>query len=157
MIVTFCGHARFVKSEEYEKKILSFLEETVADQAADMYLGGYGEFDNFAYDCCKKYKRSHPQISLVFVAPYLTVEYQKNHLVYYKNMYDSILYSEIEDKPIKFAILYRNRYMVERADHVVAYIDHCWGGAYKTYQYAKKIGKSILNLRMSEDNSPFPI
>lgn len=36
--------------------------------------------------------------------------------------------------------------MVEQADCVVAYIDHEWGGAYTTYQYAIKKGKEILNL-----------
>ena len=49
MIVTFCGHAHFSKSEDYEQKILAFLEKKVGDQPADMYLGGYGGFDSFAY------------------------------------------------------------------------------------------------------------
>ena len=75
MIVTFCGHSDFTKSAEYEEKILAFLEEKVGDRSADMYLGGYGAFDSFAYECCKKYKTTHPQISLVFVTPYLAVTY----------------------------------------------------------------------------------
>ena len=49
MVVTFCGHAQFSKSEEYEQQILAFLEEKVGDQPADMYLGGYGSFDSFAW------------------------------------------------------------------------------------------------------------
>ena len=102
MIVTFCGHTQFSKSEEYEQQILAFLEEKVGDQPADMYLGGYGSFDSFAYDCCKKYKETHPNVSLVFVTPYLTINYQKNHLDYQKTRYDSILYPEIED--IRFCL-----------------------------------------------------
>ena len=151
MIVTFCGHSHFSKSKEYEQKILSFLEEKVGNQSADMYLGGYGDFDNFAYSCCRKYKETHPNISLVFVTPYLTVEYQKNHLDYQQTRYDSILYPEIEDKPPRFAIFYRNKYMVEKADYVVAYIDHDWGGAYTTYKHAKRKGKEILNLANFEE------
>ena len=27
MIITFCGHAKFIKAKEYEQKILEFLEE----------------------------------------------------------------------------------------------------------------------------------
>jgi len=38
MIVTFCGHAHFSKSEEYEQQILAFLEEKVGDQPADIYM-----------------------------------------------------------------------------------------------------------------------
>ena len=146
MIVTFCGHARFSKSEEHEQQILAFLEEKIGDQPADMYLGGYGSFDSFAYDCCKKYKETHPSVSLVFVTPYMTIDYQKNHLNYQNARYDSILYPEIEDKPKRYAITYRNKYMVEKADYVVAYVLHNWGGAYTTYQHAKRKGKKLFNL-----------
>jgi len=111
-----------------------------------MYLGGYGEFDSFAYDCCKKYKETHPNISLVFVTPYLTTDYQCNHLQYQETRYDSILYPEIEDKPKRYAITYRNKYMVEKADYVVAYVSHNWGGAYTTYRHAKRKHKEIFNL-----------
>lgn len=151
MIVTFCGNAQFSKSEEYEQKILAFLEERVGDQPADMYLGGYGGFDSFAYDCCKKYKETHPNISLVFVTPYLTVDYQRNRLQYEKPRYDSILYPDIEDKPKRYAITYRNKYMVEKADYVVAFVSHGWGGAYTTYKHAKRKGKEIFNLTNFED------
>ena len=151
MIVTFCGHAHFSKTEECEQKLLSFLEEKVGGRSVDMYLGGYGGFDGFAYDCCKKYKETHPNVSLVFVTPYLTTEYQKNHLSYQKTRYDLILYPEIEDKPLRFAISYRNRYMVEKADYVVAYVSHGFGGAYATYTHAKRKGKMIFNLADFEE------
>ena len=151
MIVTFCGHAQFPQSEEYEQKILSFLEEKVGDHPADMYLGGYGGFDSFAYDCCKKYKARHPQISIVFVTPYLTLDYQCNSLRYQEKIYDSILYPEIEDKPKRYAIIYRNKYMIEKADYVIAYVTHDWGGAYTTYKYAKSKGKEIFNLATFEE------
>lgn len=146
MIITFCGHAQFSKSEEYEKKILDFLEAKVGEQFADMYLGGYGDFDSFAYDCCKKYKKTHPNISLVFVTPYLTIDYQRNHLQYRKMCYDLIVYPEIEDKPKRYAITYRNKFMVEKADYVVAYVSRDWGGAYAMYKYAKRKSKEIFNL-----------
>lgn len=146
MIITFCGHSAFRGTEEYEQKILDLLKEKVGDSAADMYLGGYGGFDRFAYECCKKFQATHPNVTLVFVTPYLTVEYQQNHLKYQKTRYDSILYPEIEDKPPRFAITYRNRYMVEKADYVIAYVSHDWGGAYTTYKYAKRKGKTIFNI-----------
>ena len=151
MIVTFCGHAHFSKSEKYEQQILAFLEEKVGDQPADMYLGDYGSFDSFAYGCCKKYKETHPYISLVFITPYLTIDYQKNHLDYKKTRYDSIIYPEIEGIPKRYAITYRNKYMVEVADYVVAYVSHNWGGAYKTYKYAQRKGKKIFNLAKFEE------
>ncbi len=146
MIITFCGHAEFSKTENYEQQILSFLQEKVGEQPAEMYLGGYGGFDSFCYECCKKYKAIHPQISLVFVTPYLTVDYQRKHFQTQEKKYDEILYLGIEDKPKRYAIVYRNKYMVEKADLVVAYVSHGWGGAYTTYKHAKRKGKPIFNL-----------
>ena len=84
--------------------------------------------------------------SLVFVTPYITLEYQKNHLSHLNSLYDSIVYPQIEDKPKRFAISYRNRYMIDSADFVVANIDYAYGGAYKTYIYAVKKNKRIFNL-----------
>lgn len=36
--------------------------------------------------------------------------------------------------------------MAEKADYVVAYVNRDWGGAYKTFEYAKKLNKKIFNL-----------
>lgn len=146
MIVTFVGHAQFPKKEEYEEKILALLEEKIGGQVANMYLGGYGDFDSFAYACCKKFQATHPNVSLILITPYMTLEYQKNHLEYQKKRYDEIVYPEIQDKPLKFAISYRNKWMVEKADYVICGIMHTWGGAYHTYQYAKRKNKMIFNI-----------
>lgn len=146
MIVTFCGHADYCRTKEHEQKILAFLEEKIGNQPADIYLGGYGNFDEFAYDLCKEYKKSHSNVSLQFITPYISESYQRNRLKYEKCRYDGIIYPEIEYKPPRFAISYRNRWMVEKADFVVAYINHEWGGAYKTYVYAKEKEKIIFNL-----------
>ena len=142
MIITFCGHSQFLKNDAYEQMLLDFLEENIGDKPADMYLGGYGLFDSFAYECCKKYKTSHSNVSLVFVTPYQNREYLEGKGV----AYDYIIYPDIENVPPKFAISHRNRYMINAADYVVAYVSHAFGGAYTAYAYAKKKGKCIFNL-----------
>ena len=146
MKITFCGHSRFFALKEYKQIILDFLLEKIGDTPADMYLGGYGDFDNLAYSCCKKYKETHKNVSLIFISPYMTEEYQKNHLEHIKTIYDEIIYPEIENKPLKFAISYRNKWMVEKVDLVICGINHYTGGAYKTYLYAKRKKKEIFNV-----------
>ncbi|MBQ8207280.1 MAG: hypothetical protein IJZ89_00920 [Clostridia bacterium] len=143
MIITFCGHSDFRKTEEYEKRLIAFFEEKIGDAPAELYLGGYGAFDSFAFECGKKYKKDHPDISLIFVTPYLSAGYRK---IEAESKYDSVIYPSIENVPKRFAISYRNKYMVERADIVVAYVDRSWGGAYKTIKYAKRKRKEIINL-----------
>ncbi len=117
--------------------MMAILEETVGDEPAEFYLGGYGKFDNFAYSCCQKYKITHPNVSLVFVTPYLRDA---------REGYDAVLYPAIEDKPLKFAISYRNRYMAEKADLAIAYICRTYGGAYTMYKHIEKKGRPICNL-----------
>ena len=140
MVITFCGHAHFSASEEHEKCLLAFLEATVGDRDADMYFGGYGGFDLFSFVCCKKFKQKHPKVNLLLITPYI------NRSLYAEEAYDGIIYPEIECQPLRFAIIYRNRWMVENADCVVAYVNHSYGGAYTTYQYAKRKRKHIYNL-----------
>ena len=113
MIVSFFGHRNFPKSIEYRKKLLDILEYTVGNSEADFYLGNYGNFDRLAVECCKKYQELHPNVSLVFITPYITPGYQ-NRLAEMNKIYDAIIYPEIEDKPLRFAIPYRNKWMVEK-------------------------------------------
>ena len=152
MIISFFGHVHFTGRVDLKNKILSFLEEVVGDEIAFAYLGSHGGFDDFAYECCMKYKAAHSNLSLVYVTPYMTLEYQQNHLAHQLDRYDGIIYPQIEEKPIRLAILYRNRFMIEQSDYVVVYITHDFGGAYSAYRYAKKQGKIIYNLADFRDN-----
>lgn len=146
MVISFCGHRDFIKTEKVVEQLFLILEEVVGENSVLFYLGGYGGFDNFAYECCKKYKSAHANVKLVFVTPYLTESYQKNRLQGIKDNFDDIIYPELEKRLPRLAVLFRNYYMVEAADYVVAYVNRDWGGAYKTLEYAKKLGKKIINL-----------
>ena len=146
MIISFFGHSNFRCAEEYKKKIIDFLNFAIKDEPTQIYFGGYGDFDEFAYLCCKEYRKNHPNITLVFVTPYITVDYQKNHLRGIQTKYDEIIYPEIERVPLKYAISYRNRWMVDRSDAVAFGVSHKLGGAFKTYEYAKSKGKYIYNV-----------
>ncbi|MBE6547872.1 MAG: hypothetical protein E7667_03205 [Ruminococcaceae bacterium] len=146
MIITFCGHSNFIPASELEQKMFSIFENEIGDTYAELYLGGYGNFDSFALSCGRHYKQAHPNVKLIFVTPYLSLSYQENHLKYNKLLYDEIIYPEIENAPPKFAISYRNKWMVEKADLVIAYVKNEQGGAYKTCRYAQRKNKRIFNL-----------
>ena len=146
MILTFCGHADFHKTPDLESRMLTLLAEHVGDTPAEFYLGGYGGFDSFAYEVASQYQKTHPQVSRIFVTPYLSVEYQRTHLTEAAARYDLILYPEPERVPPRFAITYRNRYMVEQADLVIAYVCRARGGAYQAYRHALRKGKTVINL-----------
>ena len=143
MTITFCGHSDFIPNDDCEQKILSILEQTVGDSPAELLLGGYGNFDAFALACGKKYKSIHKGVRLVFVTPYLKND---SYTREYSSSYDLTVYPPIENVPPKYAISHRNKYMVECADIVIAFVKYSFGGAYKTYKHAISKGKTVFNL-----------
>ena len=150
MIVTFCGHSDYKESKQDEEKIMSILEEAVGDRPAELFLGGYGAFDAFARRCGKEFQKTHPHTRLIFVTPYITEAYQRNHLDYDKGRYDEIVYPPIEHVPLKFAVSHRNKWMVEQADLLIAYVQRHRGGAYQTYLHAKRKKKQLFNIAGEE-------
>ena len=150
MIISFFGHSKFLPNVIVENQILQLLEKIVGESKVEFYLGGYGNFDSFAYSCCKKYKQNHPNSTLVFVTPYLSETYLKER----ESLYDKITYPNIEGKSLKYAISYRNEYMVDVSDFIISYVKHDYGGAYKAISSAKRKGKVIYNLAQSPLSAP---
>lgn len=124
MIVTFCGHRDFVKTDTTEQ-ILTALLERYAQENDELicYCGGCGNFDGFAAECVR-------QLNL-------------ERLGVMKKFYDDTIYPPLENVPKKYAIIRRNEWIVENADVVIACVKYSWGGATKTLQYAKRKKKAI--------------
>lgn len=59
---------------------------------------------------------------------------------------DTLFPEGIEMVPRRYAISWRNRWMLRRADYVVTYVTHGWGGAAQFAELAKKQGKMVCNL-----------
>lgn len=144
IIVTFIGHRDFHPDRELKMQIQGILS-TFEDKQVDFYLGGYGDFDSFAKRCATEYKRTHPSARLVFVTPYIGkwIDRRKEYL---QCEYDEILYPQLEGVPYRFAINKRNRYMMDVADVVIAYVAVDFGGAYQSLEYARKHNKRIINV-----------
>ena len=60
--------------------------------------------------------------------------------------FPSLLPDGIEAAPKRFAISYRNKWMLKQSHFVVTYITHDWGGAAQFASLAKKQKKTVLNL-----------
>ena len=146
MIITFCGHGDFTAGADEENRLLALLESYVGDSCAELFLGGYGNFDAFAFRCGKIFQRKHPNVSLVFVTPYMITDAKAGRFSQADAEYDRIVYPPLENVPPRYAIVHRNRYMVEQADLVIVYITRSRGGAYQAYQHAERRNKKIYNL-----------
>ena len=58
----------------------------------------------------------------------------------------TILPEGIETINPKYAISWRNKWMVMQSDYVVSYIKNSFGGAFKFYNLALAKGKNVINL-----------
>ena len=138
MIVTFCGHREIAQTTEVEEWLQTVIRGLIEQGATTFYLGGYGAFDGLAASVLRKEKKNHPWIELILVLAYLNGRQDAAG-------YDGSVYPELEKIPRRFAILHRNRWMVQSADVVVAYVLHDWGGAATTLRYAKQKRKRIIS------------
>ena len=142
MVIVFCGHSNYIQNTNDETNILHVLEVEAGNTPCEIFLGGYGRFDDFALLCAKKFKQRHSNAKLILITPYL--KNAKMNLE--KATFDSIIYPNLEHVPPRYAISHRNKWMIEQADIVVCYVSHQYGGAYAMYADAKRKGKRIHNL-----------
>ena len=104
--------------------------------------GGMGNFDNMCARAVWELKQLHPHIQNHLVIPYLSFTVQNPFY------YDEIIFpAELEGVYFKKCIFLRNKYLIDHADAAICCINHSWGGAYKTYLYAKSNQIEIFDLR----------
>lgn len=145
MIVTFCGHSKAHLNQLETDLLKTTLNRIILENnECIFYLGGYGNFDFTCLHILLNLKNNYPHIKLVFVTPYLLSSYTK--LKEAIEIYDETVYPTLEKTPIKFAIEKRNKWMVDNCNLLICYINTTFGGAYKTYKYAKSKNIQIINV-----------
>ena len=145
MRICFFGHADYNYSSETKEALALILKDYADKFDCEFLFGGYGQFDELAYRCVKELC-SKNRIGTVFVTPYISENYLKKQLEYHQNKYDQVVYPEIENVPLKFAITARNKWMIKQSDLVITYVNRKYGGAYSALKYAKNKGKAVINL-----------
>ena len=138
MQISFFGHADFSCSLELKNRLITLLTNIAnnCDSKLEFFFGEYGAFDSFAYDCCKKINFSNAKFT--YVLPYLTTKPIKQ--------YNEIVYPPLENVPKRLAIIKRNEWIVNNSDLIIFYVNRNFGGAYRTFEYAKRKNKAIYNL-----------
>ena len=63
-----------------------------------------------------------------------------------RNYSDTMLPEGIETIHPRFAISWRNKWMIKQSDYVVTYITHPWGGAAQFAEKSERQKKIVINL-----------
>lgn len=137
MNCTFFGHRDTPK--EIEHQLQTVIENLIEkENVRTFYVGCQGNFDLMVISALSRLKEKY-SIEFFVVLSYLT-EAQK-----YKNC-DTIYPEGIEAVPPKFAISFRNRWMIEKSDFVVAYVSRPFGGAANFFEISKRKNKTVINI-----------
>ncbi len=113
-------------------------------------MGNQGQFDSMVYTALKKCARIYHNFSYYVVLAYLPNDKLFNE--YYDSAH-TIFPDGIESIMPKYAISYRNKWLANQADTIICYIKHEWGGAAQYVEYARKHGKTIINLAQTKNLS----
>lgn len=127
MICTFFGHKDAPEAirEDLHKTLQNLIENKNVDL---FYVGNQGRFDAMVVRELAKLQSDHPHIKYFVVLAYLPTKKRTTPQFEIKNT----IYPEgLENTPAKFAIDKRNRWMIEKCDYVVTYVQFIVGGAVK--------------------------
>ena len=132
---SFFGH------RDSPESLYPVLKETIREiirsgLATVFYMGTQGNFDAMAYRAVKELQAEYPSVIVYRVLPYLP----KTEIA------DSILPEGIETVHPRYAISWRNKWLLDHSAMIVAYITHSYGGAAQAVRQAEKQGKHIIRI-----------
>ncbi len=136
---TFFGHRDC--PEAIRTKLQKVLIDLITNHNITMfYVGHQGQFDALVRSTLRQLKNTYPQIEYAVVLAYMPKDTSGDYT-------DTMLPEGIEAVHSRYAISWRNNWMLKNADYVVTYITHTWGGAAQYARKAKAQGKYIVNIR----------
>ncbi len=139
MTVTFFGHKDTPK--EIEPTLRTTLVDLIENHGAtEFYVGNNGNFDTMV-------RRQLEELSQVYPITYSVVlAYMPTKKNEYEDHSNTILPEGIETVPKRFAISYRNKWMLEQSDVVATYVTHSFGGAAQFKAMAERQGKTVIEI-----------
>ena len=141
-VCTFFGHRDCPNS--IKPKLREVLIDLIENHAVNMfYVGQQGAFDGIVRSVLKELVLLYPHIRYAVVLERLP---QKRDELDTRDYSDTMLPEGIETAHPRFAISWRNNWMLKQSDYVVTYITHSWGGAAQFAEKAERQKKTILRL-----------
>ena len=146
MVCTFFGHRQIHKKTE--PILRSTLIDLIEHHGVNLfYVGNHGDFDAMVLKVLKELSARYP-ITCYVVLAYMPGQREDAEQI---DNPDAILPEGIETVPKRFAIAFRNKWMIRQSDFVVTYVVNPIGsGAAQFKTLAEKQGKRIVELADTE-------
>lgn len=136
---TFFGHRDC--PETIKPKIRTAVIDLIENHGVTMfYVGNQGNFDRLVRCVLKETTTAYPEVGYAVVLAYMPPTKVANLS---EDFSDTMLPEGIEKVPKRYAIPWRNKWMIEQSDCVAAYITRFYGGTAKSVNLAKCKQKNI--------------
>ena len=138
-VCTFFGHREC--SDDIKPALRAAIEQLITQHHVDtFYVGNQGQFDTCVRSVLRQLQEQYPEIRYAVVLAYLPVRQTE------EDYQDTMVPEGIEAVRPKYAIRWRNDWMLKRADYVIGWVKHSWGGAYRSLELARRRGKTVICL-----------
>lgn len=109
------------------------------------YVGNHGRFDAMTHTALRLLSEQYPHIEYYTVLAYLPQQEEGEPPA--DSPDGQTVYPEgIELTPPRFAISYRNKWMISQSDYAVTYVQYSFGGAAKFKALAERRGLTVIEL-----------
>ena len=137
---TFFGHRDC--PDTVKEKLREALTDLIEHHGVNLfYVGNQGNFDAIARSVLGELKKQYPHIDYGVVLAYMPENKKESDLIS-----DAIVPEGLEFVHPRYAISWRNEWMLKQFDYVLIYITHDWGGAYRYAEKAIRQSKWVRNL-----------
>ena len=144
-VCTFFGHRNC--PDGLKHRLRAVIIDLITSCGVDVfYVGHQGGFDRLVRGVLREITQEYPQVRYAVVLAYMPSE---NSVL--GDTSDTMLPEGIELVHPRYAISWRNNWMLQKSDFVVAYVAHSWGGAAQYVQKAIRSGKSVINLYHAQE------
>ena len=137
---TFFGHRD--SPNDIEKQLREALIDIIENKGVDLfYIGNNGQFDYTVRKTVESLKEDYPHINYWVILAYMPNNKQ-NEAYHSHSIYPEALITT----PKKYAIIERNKWMINKSDYVITYVKYNFGGASTFKKIAEQKGKVVINL-----------
>ena len=148
----FIGHREIFVNENWEQQLYQTIESLIVEKNVDTFLfGSKSQFNSISLKIVTKLKEKYPHIKRIYVR----AEYQyidENYKNYLLQDYEDTYYPERLSRSGKLVYIERNCEMINNSQYCIMYYDYNIAQIYRksgtkiAYDYAKKLGKKIINM-----------
>ena len=138
---TFFGHRQI--SSDIFSVLKSAVKHLIINEKVDkFYIGNQGDFDVLAKRVLDDLSDEYT-ISYNIVLAYRPTNSESEQAFDFSH---TIYPEEVAASHPRYAIVKRNKWMIEHSDYVISYITHDFGGAAKAIDLCRKKNKEIINV-----------